>query len=91
MNPLKAPGSDGLPVIFYQRYWDSVGESVTEACLSKLNVGASVDWMNNTIISLLLKVQSSDYILISLYNVIYKAIAKAVTDRLRTVLDRIVS
>ena len=39
MDPIKAPGKDGFPAIFYQKYWDVVGESVSEACLGILNEG----------------------------------------------------
>ncbi|KAK3222289.1 hypothetical protein Dsin_009314 [Dipteronia sinensis] len=54
-----------------------------------------VDGMNHTVITLIPKVQNpaciSDYRPISLCNVIYKAIAKAVSYRLRTVLDKVIS
>jgi hypothetical protein len=37
MKGLAAPGPDGLPVIFYQTYWDTVGQEVTNAALQVLN------------------------------------------------------
>ena len=39
MDPLKAPGLDGLPPLFFQHYWLSVGVDVTEAVLSCLTSG----------------------------------------------------
>ncbi|KAK3194849.1 hypothetical protein Dsin_026159 [Dipteronia sinensis] len=91
MNPIKAPGSDGLYAVFFQKYMDSIGSSVVEACLSVLNDGGSVEGLNNTIIALIPKIQCpekiTDYRPISLCNVIYKAITKAVTNRLRNALE----
>ena len=37
MAPLKAPGPDGMPPIFFQHYWDSIGDDVSCAVLSCLD------------------------------------------------------
>ncbi|KAK3221777.1 hypothetical protein Dsin_008802 [Dipteronia sinensis] len=95
MNPTKAPGSDGLPAVFFQKYWESIGPNVVDAWLSVLNNRRSVDGMNKTIIALIPKIQNpvaiSDFRPISLCNVIYKVIAKAMTNRLKHVLGDVIS
>ena len=37
MAPLKAPGLDGMLPLFYQHYWDLVGEEITTSVISFLN------------------------------------------------------
>ena len=34
MAPLKAPGLDGMPPLFYQHYWDLVGKEITTSVIS---------------------------------------------------------
>lgn len=41
MTPLKSPGPDGMPSLFYQSYWFLVGADVTKAILLYLNSGLS--------------------------------------------------
>ncbi|KAI9180674.1 hypothetical protein LWI28_007084 [Acer negundo] len=95
MNPTKALGCDGLPAVFFQKYWESIGPNVVDACLSVLNNGGTVDGMNKTIIALIPKIQNpvaiTNYSPINLCNVIYKAIAKAMTNKLKHVLGDVIS
>ncbi|KAK3187995.1 hypothetical protein Dsin_027556 [Dipteronia sinensis] len=92
---MKAPGKDGLPAIFYQNYWGTIGMSVTKCCLDVLNNEGSVQEFNNIIITLIPKKHSpevvSEYRPISLCNMLYKIIAKAITNRLRSVLGGVIS
>lgn len=39
MHPCKSPGPDGLPAIFYKRYWDLIGAKITIVVLNFLNGG----------------------------------------------------
>ena len=95
MDPLKAPGLDGLPPLFFQHYWLSVGVDVTEAVLSCLTSGVIPPSINWTFITLILKVQSpkkvSEYRPISLCNIIYKLVSKVIANRLKGVLPSIIS
>ncbi|KAL5555894.1 hypothetical protein UlMin_038130 [Ulmus minor] len=37
MHPTKAPGFDGMPALFFQKYWQFLGQDVTRTCLGLLN------------------------------------------------------
>ncbi|KAK2657967.1 hypothetical protein Ddye_011019 [Dipteronia dyeriana] len=95
MSPSKAPGPDGLPVMFYQKFWSIVGPKVVTACLAYLNDGESLQSVNDTLICLIPKradVQKvTDFRPISLCNVIYKIVAKALANRFRCVIGEVVS
>ncbi|KAL5544517.1 hypothetical protein UlMin_008301 [Ulmus minor] len=42
MHPSKAPGSDGLPALFFQQFWGILGEDITREALNILN-GRGID------------------------------------------------
>ncbi|KAK3230421.1 hypothetical protein Dsin_002302 [Dipteronia sinensis] len=95
MSPTKAPGLDGLPALFYQKFWDKIGGDVTRACLRCLNDGEPFESVNGTLITLLLKIQHAegvqDFRPISLCNVLYKIMAKTLANRFRVVLGEVIS
>ncbi|KAL5808282.1 hypothetical protein ACOSQ3_028973 [Xanthoceras sorbifolium] len=95
LAPLKAPGPDGLPAIFYQRFWDIVGKKVTDYVLAVLNERASMEGIGEGLVVLIPKVKMpvrvKEFRPISLCNVTYKLINKMLAIRLRGILDRIIS
>ncbi|KAL5832959.1 hypothetical protein ACOSQ3_016633 [Xanthoceras sorbifolium] len=95
MFPIKAPGPDGMPALFFQKHWSILGVSVTSLCLRILNDEAQIDDLNRTLITLIPKVSQSicmsDFRPISLCNVLYKIVAKTLANRLRGVLSDVIS
>lgn len=55
MHPLKALGPDGLPALFYQKYWDIVGADITKEVLCIFNSGHMPQGMNHTYLALISK------------------------------------
>ncbi len=94
MGPLTALGPDGMPPLFYQKFWDSIGNDVSFAVLSCLNSGTILKSINHTYITLIPKIpipkKVTNFRPISLYNVIYKIISKVLTNRLKTILPHII-
>jgi hypothetical protein len=95
IGDLKAPGPDGMPAIFYKRFWEVVGDHVKNEVLQVLNGGpVPADW-NNTTVVLIPKVKNPECIKdlrpISLCNVIYKIVSKVLTSRLKVFIGDIIS
>ncbi|KAA3462946.1 non-ltr retroelement reverse transcriptase [Gossypium australe] len=95
MAPLKAPGIDGFPALFFQRYWDIFGSDVSSYCLVVLKGEVDMGEINKTHIVLIPKVDRPKNIAqfrpISLCNVIYKIIAKVLVNRMSTVLGHCIN
>lgn len=81
MNPMKAPGPNGMSPIFFPKYWHVVGNAVTLAVLQALNSGSFPSMLNHTHITLIPKkkcsVKMGDYRPISLCNVVYKLMQRS--------------
>uniref|UniRef100_A0A2N9I833 Reverse transcriptase domain-containing protein n=1 Tax=Fagus sylvatica TaxID=28930 RepID=A0A2N9I833_FAGSY len=58
MSPTKALGPDGLPPMFYQKYWHLIGEDISNAVLTCLNTGKILKAINHTHITLIPKIVS---------------------------------
>ena len=95
MAPLKAPGPDGMPPIFFQNFWPLVGDEVTASVLIFLNTATFLCHLNHTFISLIPKVKNpelvSEFRPISLCNVLYKIFSKVLANRLKKVLPTLIT
>ena len=94
MHPLKAPGPDGMPTLFYQKFWPIVGDVVTKTILDFLNHGLYPPSFNETHIVLILKVKEpkrvTDFRPISLCNVVFRITSKVIANRLKKILPSII-
>ena len=95
MYPLKAPGLDGMPPLFFQHFWSISVVVVTKTVLDFLNHGISPPNFNESHIVLIPKVKEPkriiEYRLINLCNVVYKITSKAIENRITKVLPSIIS
>ncbi|XP_030939909.1 uncharacterized protein LOC115964800 [Quercus lobata] len=95
MAPLKAPRPDGMPPIFFQHYWESIGDDVVKAVISCLNSNSIEPGLNHTFIALIPKVKSPEFVTefrpIALCNILYKLVSKVLANRLKKVLPHIIS
>ncbi|XP_024164412.1 uncharacterized protein LOC112171461 [Rosa chinensis] len=57
MYPTKAPGPDGMPPLFFQKYWEIVGSDVVSAVQHFLHTGQFLGEINYTHIFLIPKVK----------------------------------
>lgn len=95
MGPNKAPGVDGFTAGFFQKHWPLLKDKIVAAVLTFLEGGDMPEVINQTILVLIPKVANpqelSQFRPISLCNVIYKLCSKVLANRLRLVLDDIIS
>lgn len=79
MHPTKTLGPDGMPLIFYKKYWHIVRKTITKVVLHVLNTSQLPSNLNHTFITLILKknqaVRVANFFPINLCNVIYKLIS----------------
>jgi hypothetical protein len=67
IGDLKAPGPDGMPAIFYKKFWHVVGPKVQEEVLSVLNGGSMPIGWNVTTIVLIPKVKEPETLTVQTY------------------------
>lgn len=73
MHPAKSLGPDGLPALFYNKFWSLVGDGVSNMVVRFLNQGVMPKRVNDTTVVLIPKIKKpkdmKDLRPISLYNI----------------------
>jgi hypothetical protein len=95
MDRDKAPGPDGFSMAFFQDCWEVIKEDVMAVFEEFYTRGKFVKCINSTFISLIPKIQGAkevkDFRPISLVGGVYKIISKVLANRMRRVMDKIIS
>ncbi|XP_024196188.1 uncharacterized protein LOC112199393 [Rosa chinensis] len=95
MHPSKAPGPDGFSPCFYKHFWGLVGKDVVEAIRCFLFSEELLKSVNSTYVTLIPKVKKVQYVNqlrpISLCNVLYKLGSKVLANRIKPLMDSVVS
>jgi hypothetical protein len=95
MAPTKTPGPDGYPAGFFQKNWGTLGGDICSTILGILNSGSMPNSLNTTHIVLIPKIKNPSNVMdfrpISLCNVLYKIISKVLANRLKKILNHIIS
>ncbi|KAL0284385.1 UNVERIFIED_CONTAM: hypothetical protein Sradi_7200300 [Sesamum radiatum] len=95
IDETKAPGPDGYSSAFFKAAWQVVGGDVTCAIMEFFRTGRLLRQVNATLITLIPKVSNptvvGEFRPISCCNVLYKVITKILVQRMRGILDKLVS
>ncbi|CAL1389097.1 unnamed protein product [Linum trigynum] len=95
MGQRKAPGEDGFSVLFFRRNWSVVGDDVVKMVTQILEQGEMLAGLNHTLLALIPKVKNpvtpKEYRPISLCNVVYKLVSKVLANRLKPLLNQVIS
>jgi hypothetical protein len=95
MDRDKAPGPDRFSMAFFQECWNVIKGDFMAVFSKFHNRGEFVKSINSTFIALIPKFQGAkevkDFCPISLVGGIYKIIAKVLANRMRRVMDRVIS
>ncbi|KAM5560293.1 hypothetical protein ABKV19_021457 [Rosa sericea] len=95
MHPSKAPGPDGFAPCFYQAFWDLVGDDVVRAVRDFVGSEDKLKVVNETVVALIPKVDIPQHMHqlrpISLCNVLYKIGSKVLANRLKPLLNEVIS
>ena len=58
MDSQKASGPNGLPALFYKKYWNIVGDSVVKEIINFFESGKMLNELNSTLTVLIPRIQN---------------------------------
>jgi hypothetical protein len=95
MGPYKAPGEDGYPTLFFQHCWDTIANSLFRY-VNQVWVNPSlISVINNTLLVMIPKIDKPEFVSqfrpIYLCNVVYKIISKVIVNKIKPLLNEIIS
>lgn len=95
MAPDKSPGPDGYSPAFYQHFWKEIGQDIAQFIIECVNTGSFPLGFNDANITLVPKkaipISMGDLRPIALCNVAYKVMSKMLANRLKVILEGIIS
>lgn len=95
MHPDKAPGPDGMTPGFFQKHWSIVGSDIVLMVRKFFAEGVLVEGLNETNLVLIPKKTNSSFVSdlrpISCCNVLVKVITKVMANRLKVLLNEVIS
>lgn len=95
MNSHKSPGIDGFNVFFFKKCWQVIGEEVVAAIHQFFLTGILPRQINLTLVILVPKCPNAcvvkDFRPIACCTVLYKIISKVLANRMKRVLDTVIS
>jgi len=90
-----APGPDGFPFLFYQKFWDLIKEDIVGMFLDFHKGELSLSRLNFAMLTLIPKVEDANNMKffrpISLINCSFKIFSKAMNNRLIKLCDKLIS
>ena len=94
MRPYKAPGLDGIQLVFLQTQWSTIKSSFTKFAQDIFQGCHPIEHVNRTLITLIPKVLAperiSEFQPIGLYNVSYKILSKVLVNRVKNLLPSLI-
>lgn len=91
----KSLGPDGFPAAFYKKYWSSIKSTFMDAVQYFFSGGTLPRQWKSTFLVLIFKIKNpytiNDFRPISLCNISYKIISKIIVNRLKPLLQKIIS
>lgn len=95
MHPDKASGPDDLNPAFFQQFWSILGKDIFLCCKDWLNLSSFPANLNDTNVVLIPKKENACYMKdlrpIALCNILYKILAKVLSNRLKAILPGLIS